>query len=97
MHLLATAKTLWLRLDAVPWLIAYLKDQYDLGGVAPQRLPKEADSGEKPTGLWWDFRDCAWQAVAVDSRGRHEATSTRDAACVLAQRASPLAVAAVPR
>ncbi len=62
-HVLSDGRNIWLRLDALPWLLQFLRDQYVSGGVT---VPSRTSNEEVADGISWDFRDRAWQGVAKD-------------------------------
>ncbi len=59
---LATATTLHIRIDCIPWLISYLKDQYSIGSVAVRSREKTPSPLEQQ--IWWNFSSNAWEATA---------------------------------
>ena len=53
---------LWLSVDAVPWLVDYVRAQKESGGVAP--VVDEASVVAETTRIYWNFRDDCWTARA---------------------------------
>ncbi len=62
--LLSEVRNLWMRLDSVPWLLQFLRDQYTQGGVQAPAVRDDAPLASE--GVTRDFRDQAWQGVAKD-------------------------------
>ena len=59
-------RRLWLEVGALPWLIAYVKEEKANGGLAPV----EDDSPARPLSrIYWNFRDNNWQARAQSVDG----------------------------
>ena len=59
---------LWLEMDALPWLVHALRQEYDTGGL-PSPPPEQLVSGQASSGIYWDFRDDRWIAKVVDHTG----------------------------
>ena len=51
---------LYVQLDALSWVVNYLRDEFLSGGVSPV----EVAAGDKgaPARVWWDFRDECWRS-----------------------------------
>ena len=59
------ASSLWIEVDALPWLVHALRIEHDTGGVPSPTLVLP-DSPEAAFGIHWDFRDDRWVAKAMD-------------------------------
>ena len=63
-------RRLWLHVDAVTWLIQYIRDEKESGGLAPVEDVSSAVSETKPSSrIYWNFRDDNWTARAKASDG----------------------------
>ena len=61
--LLACAKHIWLHVDDVAWVIQVIRHQYSTGGIPP--VPKDdVGTTSEQRGVWWCYRDSAWQCRA---------------------------------
>ena len=54
-------RRLWLDVDALPWLIEYVKEEKASGGLAPV---EDEPLQEPQTRIYWNFRDNNWIARA---------------------------------
>ena len=59
---------LYIQVDALSWLVNYVKAEMDSGGVSPvigEDLGEAAELGK----VYWDFRDNAWVARVRSAEG----------------------------
>ena len=65
---LDTRRRLWLHVDALPWLIQYIRDDKESGGVAPIEDSRGIPGEDETSRMYWNFRDGNWiaRAKAVD-------------------------------
>ena len=56
----------WLHVDALNWLIGYVKDEKGSGGVEP--IEDAGDEADPPR-IFWNFRDDSWNARAQTPDG----------------------------
>ena len=61
-------RRLCLHVDALPWLIQYIRDEKESGGVAAVEDTREEAEEEETSRIYWNFRDGNWiaRARAVD-------------------------------
>ena len=67
-------RRLWLDIESLPWLIQYVKEEKESGGVAPveekdirgggEQADSEASAGAETFRIYWNFRDDGWVARA---------------------------------
>ena len=55
-------RRLWAHVDALPWLIEYIREEKELGGVEPVESSSVEES-QSPS-IYWNFRDSNWNAKA---------------------------------
>ena len=49
--------------SALPWLLKYIQEEMESGGVPPVELPHSSSSAsQRDCSLYWDFRDDCWVA-----------------------------------
>ena len=56
---------LWLHVNSLDWLIQYIQDEKESGGVVPVEEKDQA----KPA-IYWNFRDDSWYARAQTMTGK---------------------------
>ena len=69
---------MFLEVDALSWLVNYLREELSTGGVEPVTGDADPDEGEDDvTRLRWDFHNCAWVAHSGkrDASGRRQRVS----------------------
>ena len=67
-------RRLWLHVDSLRWLIQYIRDEKENGGVAPvEEAPAVAEEPEPR--IYWNFRDDSWTARAQAKDGKWVRTS----------------------
>ena len=69
---------LWLAIDALPWLLDYVRAEKETGGVDPVEVTSSvvADDG-KSSSIYWCFQSGRWSAHAVGPDGCRRTTSRR--------------------
>ena len=77
----ARGTKLLLAVSSVPWLIKYLAQELEDGGVAVEEeasaVADEAAAAASPGTIFWDFRDSAWVARAKRPSGTGEGYVSR--------------------
>ena len=69
-------RTLWLHVDALPWLIKYIKEEKATGGLAPvEDEPNASAVADETSRIYWNFRDNNWIARAQSPDGTWLQTS----------------------
>ena len=58
-------RRLWLHVDSLSWLVEYIRQEKELGGVDP--VAEDTDEPQVPR-IYWNFRDSNWiaRAQAID-------------------------------
>ena len=65
-------RRLWLHVDSLPWLLRYVKEEKDCGGVPPVASPPALPEESR---IYWNFRDDSWIARARNLNGNWLRTS----------------------
>jgi len=65
---LDSRRRIWLHVDALAWLIQYIRDEKESGGVAAVEDTRQESEEEETSRIYWNFRDGNWiaRARAVD-------------------------------
>ena len=66
----------WLEVDALPWLVSYIRAEKEAGGVAPLQDDASAVAeANQSSRIYWNFRDDCWIARAQGVDGAWLQTS----------------------
>ena len=68
-------RRLWVGVEFLPWLLQYLSDEKESGGVAPVEDAPDSSKVLERTRIYWNFRDDRWEARAQDPTGNCVRTS----------------------